>query len=364
MKNLDYLYANPPNLSKFIDRKKSIKNSKTLIIGAQNSGKSYILLNSLLEEKKGEFLYINLDDIRLDTDEIFTNLASFLQTNKDIKAIAIDGLKVAHKNYFKLLESLNLSKILLSTRSNTLNLNGFSKLVLHNLDFEEFIAFDRKGGEPGAILGSFLTQGNGLKNSFLQSYELAIFHQEMLLYSYEKAEILALIEAVKFINSTFSAFGIYKSLKEKIKISKDKIYSTFAKFEDENLIYFVDKFEPNSTLKKLYFADFSLQDSLSYKKDFHKKLANALFCELLTTNHKIYYTDELDFYIPSKNTAFLLIPFSSSDLIFLKFKKLFLRLKELKVTKLVVISMGNSASLSIEGIRCEIVPFWQFALSI
>ena len=55
-----------------------------------------------------------------------------------------------------------------------------------------------------------------------------------------------------------------------------------------------------------------------------KKLQNALLCELLTLNKEIYFTDDFDFYLPNENLqnqnlAFLIIPFTTSEFIYLKF---------------------------------------------
>ena len=66
----------------------------------------------------------------------------------------------------------------------------------------------------------------------------------------------------------------------------------------------------------------------------------------------------------NQNLAFLIIPFTTSEFIYLKFKKLFEKLKKMRISKLYAITMGNEESFTIEGIKCEITPFWQYALSI
>ncbi|PSM53154.1 ATP-binding protein (AAA domain) [Campylobacter blaseri] len=361
MENLEYFYNNPPLINKFIDRKLKITGGRVLISGALNSGKTYILISELLKFKKDEFLYINMDDLRVKKENGLLDLKEFIKEHKDIKCIAIDNVDDKNLN---ILKNLNCEKILLSTTSNSLNLKTFQTIKLLNLDFEEYIAFNKRTNELGAILGSFLTEGNGAKNSFLNPFELIIYMQKILKAKYSDIEISVLKECVEFVNLNFSALQIYKGLKDIMKISKDSVYKTIDKFEDENLIFFVPKFAPNSNLKRLYFLDFCLPDNLSFKKDFQKKLTNALLCELLRLDKQVYFTDDLDFYMPELGYGFLVIPFTSSDLIFLKFKKIFEKLKELEVQKLYVISMANSGEMSKEGIKCEILPFWQFALGM
>ena len=106
-----------------------------------------------------------------------------------------------------------------------------------------------------------------------------------------------------------------------------------------------------------------MREILTSKKDFSKKFANVLFCELLGLNTPISYTKELDFYLPGLKMGVLVIPFSDADIIFLKFRKILSVLKKLGITSLKVVSMANSGRLEIEGIRCDVVPFHEFALS-
>jgi hypothetical protein len=209
-------------------------------------------------------------------------------------------------------------------------------------------------------MSSFLSCGNGTKNSFLTPYESVMFTQNNLLSRYSKVEILALSECVKFGDKAFSANQIYKTLKECVKISKDSIYLAMQKFEDELLINFLPKF--NSTNKRIYFSDFSLPDALNSKKNFTNKLINALFCELSKLGDEKFYSDKFDIYIPSKSTAFIVVPFTPPELIKLKFNALKNELEKLNITKLFIISMGNSANFSSQTCDCEVLPFWEFAL--
>ncbi|MFC2529134.1 MAG: ATP-binding protein, partial [Campylobacter sp.] len=140
-------------------------------------------------------------------------------------------------------------------------------------------------------------------------------------------------------------------------------YGTIAKLERENFIRFLSKAGEPTRAKKLYFSHFNMREILTSKKDFSKKFANVLFCELLGLNTPIFYTKELDFYLPALKTGVLVIPFSDADIIFLKFRKILSVLKRLGITSLKVVSMANSGRLEIEGIRCDVIPFHEFALS-
>ena len=77
---------------------------------------------------------------------------------------------------------------------------------------------------------------------------------------------------------------------------------------------------------------------------------------------EIYYTKEIDFFLSKKKLAIICVPFSAPEIVFLKFKKLHASLKELGVSKLQIISVANQAEQSIEGIKCEILPFSRWSL--
>ncbi|QKF65473.1 ATP-binding protein [Campylobacter corcagiensis] len=351
--NIEYFYDADYSV-KFHPRKKEILSPKTLIKGGFNSGKTYLLLNSLDEYKKDEILYLDLADLRVKFSE--NELINFINSTKNIKALGIDNLTYE----IPALNSLNLEKIVLSTTLNSLNLDGFKNLNLYMLDFEEFISFEKRSDDLGILMSRFLSIGNGAKNSFLNSNDRVKFIQNSLLSMLNKSEILALMECAKFNQNSFSINQIYTNLKSNFKISKDTLYQAITRFENENLLFFLHKF--GTLNKRVYFYDFSLSDALALKKDFNKKLINALLCELLYLKDEKFYTDKLDIVIPNINLAFLVIPFTPPDLINLRFKTLTKELKELEISKLFVITMGNSAKFESEFCECEVMPFWEFAL--
>lgn len=364
MKILEYFYEFKPEILKFNNRKIELENGKILIYGAQNSGKSYILIDKISTLKQDEFLYIDFSDFRFDSGEIFENLAQFLKQNPQIKTLAFDNLNEISAQNLEILEAISpkFENFFITSRQN-FKISNFKSLKISPLSFEEFISFDKKRTEINAIISAFLQLGNGVKNSFLQNYQIAQSEQKLLKSHFPDFEIEILKLCVAHQN--FSANRIYTALKEKMKISKDSVYSAISRFENENLINFVPKFADEKAVKKLYFSHFNLPECLSFKKDFHKKFANALFCEILAAfKDGIFYTKELDFFIPKQKLGILIIPFSASDIVFLRFRKLLPVLKALKIVRLSVISMANSGVSEIEGIKCEVIPFWQFSLSL
>ena len=299
-------------------------------------------------------------------ENFFRKLKEFLAANEQISSLFLDnfdGADLEISLLAKFAETAKLQRFIISTRDKNLSLSGFERLELLPLSFEEFIAFDKRHNEVSAMISAFLSQGGGAKNPFLAPAEILEFEQRLLKANFSRTEILILKECIRFVHAGFSANKIYTALKAKIKISKDAVYGTIAKLERENFIKFLSKAGEPARAKNLYFSHFNMREILTPKKDFVKKFANVLYCELLGLDAPIFYEKNLDFYLPSLKMGVLIIPFSDADIIFLKFRKILSELKSLGVTSLKVISMANSGRLEIEGIRCDVVPFHEFALS-
>ena len=300
------------------------------------------------------------------SENFFREIKEFLTVNEQISSLFLDNFSSADFEISSLrsfAEGLNLKRFIISTRDRELVLPDFERLELLPLSFEEFIAFDKRHNEINSMISAFLAQGGGAKNPFITPAEILEFEQRLLAANFSRTEILILKECLSFVHAAFSTNKIYTALKLRIKISKDAVYGTIAKLERENFIRFLSKAGEPARAKKLYFSHFNMREILTSKKDFSKKFANVLFCELLGLNMPIFYTKELDFYLPALKMGVLVIPFSDADIIFLKFRKILSALKRLGITSLKVVSMANSGRLEIEGIRCDVLPFHEFALS-
>ena len=356
---LDQFYNLPLKNQKFIDRKFKITAAKTLIIGTMLSGKTSLIIDFLSNFKNDEFLYINLDDIRIERTFILENLPKFLAQNPQIKILVIENFIPTDK-----IPPINLNEIIISTSFKNIDLENFFRLDLDLLDYEEFIAFFPKKIDLDSVLKHYLDHGRGTISAFLEPVEAMINLQNKLKIEFSKITLNILKECTKAQNTNISAFEIYNNLKITQKISKDSVYAAISELENRKIISLISKFNEHKSAKKLFFNDFALKNALSFKKDFNKNFTNVIFCELTKYKDEIFYTKDFDFFLTKRKYAILCIPFGDVDLLFLKFKKLLPVLKILEARRLQIITMANQGELSIEGIKCEIVPFSQWALGI
>ncbi|MFV0482213.1 MAG: ATP-binding protein [Campylobacteraceae bacterium] len=255
-----------------------------------------------------------------------------------------------------------VDEIVLSS-TKPLHVKDFDNVLINLLDFEEFIAFERKNADAEQLFNIYANVGT--YPSIVQGSEEAKYRNlQMMINSshFSIASIEILKELANFQASKVSILQIYELLKYKIKLSKDTLYAEFEALRDNGLIYMLENFEKPKSSKKLYFVDFALKNALTFKKDFIKRFENIVFCELLKKEWDFYFTSNIDFYVPSENLAILCIPFLPPELIKRRFLKILKELNSLHVKELIVLSVGNEGRYKESGITCEILPFWEWAL--
>jgi predicted AAA+ superfamily ATPase len=350
---LEILYDNPPKSRRFLPRKVTISDKKTLLFGTRGSGKSSIIIDYLSGFSPKAILYIDFSDIRVEAQSI-QELQNFIDKNQ-IKLVVME-----HFNYQCRVPNAN--EVILSC-TKALNIEGFKSVFVAPLDFEEFMSFDKKHQNIEHIFNLFTNVGTYPAVVIGQEEEKHRHIQSMLrsfLPNQNELEILKTLTS--FQSKTVSVFKIYELMRAKMPLSKDTIYKQMEALEEEFYIYFVAKFGQERANKKFYFADFALKNALSFEKDFLARFENMVFCELVKRESDIFYTDSVDFYLSLKNTAVLCVPFLPAELIKRRFVKLAGELKTLGITELQVVTIGNEGRYEQDGIVCEIVPFWEWAM--
>ncbi len=357
MQQLESLYEKKYKNRLFIDRKYKILYNKELIFAPPKSGKSHIIVDFLQNYKQEDYLYIDLSDLRVDKEAITKQkLETFIEKN-GIKILAIEHFD------FSFDIPKNVKKIILTTDLKEATLEGFKKRFLYPLDFEEFIAFDKKHFDIETLFNQYTNHS---------SFPSIVLHQENnYLKELQKLAIEIIKDDTEFkIFRKFcelqghkvSLFQIYNQLKHKIKISKDSIYKISQKFQERDLVILLTKFNQPKASKKVYLFDFAIKNALTFNKDFLKRFDNMVFLELHKKSYQIYYTDFIDFFIPEKNLSIISAPFTPENILKQKIAKNIEHFKSLNISQTKIITLGNEAAFGIEGISFELIPFWNWAL--
>ena len=339
----------------FIERKIRITHPKTIIQGAPKSGKSFLIFDYLANFDSKDYLYIDFEDCRNDIEEIKNNLEEYVFRNK-IKVIVLENYSFDFKIPY-------CDSVIISTKEKR-ELKTYKNVFLTPLDFEEYLLHDKRNQNITHSFNSFLKYGNLAQSVQTNEFEILKNLQNLLklinknVTSEEILKILILnIDEKKSLNQ------LYLTLKNKIKISKDKFYEECSRFEKEKIIYFIAKYEHKKSVKKIYSFNPAFLSAITHKKKFKNELTNIIFLELINKYDEIYYLDYIDFYIPSEKLAIVSIPFFNSFMMQSQLKRIKKQLEEYGIEELNVITVSNNEHFFYDNFEINVLPFYEWALS-
>jgi len=348
---LEELYQSDLHIDKYHERKAQIDEKSYQIVGITQSGKTTLLKNYLLSLKKNSYLYIDCNDIRIDIKKLNLSLSKFCNKYK-IDVLVFD-------NYNEAIRFVNVSQLLVSSQS-TLELKTLELIELYPLDYEEFLAYEHK--YDSSALNHFFQLGCFPLMHKVSSDIRNILIQEILQSRLESMEFDVLCLCAKFMSQKLSAFTIYERLKQTRKISKDKLYRSFANLQNKKYIHTLEKFNHSRAIKKVYLCDTSLKSALSIEKNFARLFENMVFLELLKAKVESYYEDGIEFYLPSSEEILLCKPFIDERRLFNKLESIEEFIFTHSIKKVTVITMNKEGTVSHPLSKVEIIPFDIWAL--
>ena len=355
MKSLETCYEINFSKINFIERKVKITNPKTIISGASKTGKTYLIYDFLSNFKSNEYLYIDFSDLRNDLIEIAKNLEEFIKKNEIIVLIL--------ENFEFQFSIPSCENIIIST-SNNQNIEGFERINLNALDFEEYLLHDNKHQNITQSFNSFLKFGNLPEIINLEEHKKIQRLQEIIrLICKDETQYEILKIMIENIDEKKSLFQLFNSLKTKIKLSKDKFYEVCKILENSRIIYFLPKYNQEKSTKKIFCYNYSFLNAITYTKKFKNEFSNMVFLELINKYEDIYYYEQIDFYIKSKNIAVVSIPFFNTFLNNNLIKKIIKNALELNIKEINIITISNNEKIHDPKIKINVIPFYEWALS-
>lgn len=356
MNILEQIYEINFNKISFLERKISILNPNTILVGSPKCGKTYLIYDYLSNFTSEQYLYIDFDDYKNDCNEIEKNLEQFIRKN-NIKVLVLENYK------FNLVLPKVTSTIITTNKQNLLS--GFEKLFVKPLDFEEFLLFDTKHQSTLNSFNSFLKFGNNPEILEYNEHKKQQRNFEILkLYCDDKTQLEILLIIIKFSSEKKSLLQLFTTLKKEMKISKDKFYKTCEEFEQNKLIYLCPKYEQPKAVKKIFIFNHALIDIVSYKKNFNNLFKNMVFLELEKRYITLFYLDNIDFYIPVENQIVLAIPFFNDLISSTIVSKVIPMVEEYGIKHISIVTVSNEKSIFIGEIEAQILPFYNWVLTL
>lgn len=350
---LDALYNLSHKKTNLVQRKYQITEPYVILKGAGKTGKSSIIKQFLQGLPGASYLYIDLDDMRIDPETIKEELSGFCLRHK-IHTLVIEA-------YDPSIPLPDLPQIILSTEKQ-LHLEGFKERHLYNLDFEEFLAFDSRYDSLESAFTHYLQTGSYPELYYVHQDNRQKQLQNILKLSLNPLELQIMIQSAKLMAQTVSAFQMFERIKGQQKLSKDMFYKTFYGLIEKGYLYWIEKYQHPRAAKKLYTLDFNIKNALSLQKDFSRLFETLVFLEMMKRGSTIYYAEGIEFYLPEENRIVLTMPFSNEDVLFKKIESIEAFIIENGVLHVEVVTMSTETSLGLPYAIIEMIPFVRWAI--
>jgi uncharacterized protein len=348
---LDELYKIDLTCNHHVERKIQLDEQSYQINGIAQSGKTELVKAYLLTCKKSSYLYIDLDDVRIEIEELNIILQNFCIENK-ISILVLD-------NYTSDVKIVNVSQLIICSRKH-LEIGFLTTITLYPLDFEEFLAFESR--YDSTALSHYLQLGGFAALHRVTADNRSKYIQEKFRQALNELEFDILLTCTKSLGQKLSAFNIYEKLKQKRKVSKDMLYKTLDSMVKDGYLYQLTKAGyPNAT-KKIYLCDIIFKNALTIQKNFARVFENIIFLELFKNAHEIYYDEGIDFYLPNNNEIILCMPFAEERMLFKKLESIEAFIFSNQIQRITCITMSKEGEISHPISHVEMIPFAQWAL--
>ncbi|NOQ30047.1 MAG: ATP-binding protein [Helicobacteraceae bacterium] len=348
---LQELYKIDLYSSGFIPRKFNINEKSYQISGVSGCGKSSLIKAYLSTLKKSSYIYIDLDDIRINFNKLNQNINSFCLENK-VECVVYD-------NYIKDISLPNVSQLILSSEL-FYDIEHLEHIKLYPLDFEEFLAYEKEYNETA--FSHFLQLGSFSAMHKLHSDDRTIYLQKLLKTSVSEIEFSIMYLIANLFTHNISAFSLYEKLKLTQKISKDKLYSSYESLVQKNYIHELAKFDRKRAVKKVYLCDSALKQALTANKNFSLIFEHIIFLELYKHNKNAFYEDNIEFYLPDENSVIVAMPFGNERTLFKKLESIEAFIFEHNITSIIAITMSHEGEITHPIATVNMIPFSMWAL--
>ncbi len=348
---LDEYYKQHLHVNGYVERKIQLDPYGCQISGVTLSGKTTLVKQYLLTCKKSAYLYINCRDIRIDIEELNRRLASYC-TQHHIDIVVLD-------NYIDTIMLPPVPQLFITTERYLPHIT-LPHRILMPLDYEEFLAYEMK--YDSTALNHFLQLGGLPVMQTLHSEQRHLYIQQALQKRLSRMEFSVLVFIAKSPTLKLSTFTIYEKIRTEQKVSKDMLYKSVTSLIEKRYLFHVRKWHHARAVAKSYFCDIALKNALTHQKNFRLLFENLIFLELLKRNRTLYYSDKIDFYIPSQHRIVLCMPFSNDEVLFKTIEQIEAFIVTQSVTHVKVVTMSSSGTLQHPFVDVEMLPFSEWAI--
>lgn len=351
MEVLEYFYENRPSNAIYYPRKLRLPiRGDIYLYGAAGTGKTALLLE-YIDSLDINTLYIDCEDPTFILNDIDIDIL-----NEFIAQESIDMLVLDHWYDGFLDRRPDIDRVILSSRYYQPSISIKESLMLHPLDYEEFMGFG-KAGSAETLFNRFLKLGTlpqivaGKKVDAMLNLRSLFFER----FSEQESRLLPIL--ARFQAKRVNAHQIYTAAKEYFKISKDWTYKTLKKFEKEGVIIFIDDLDGG---RRMFIYDFALTRYLNHRQPFAITFDTMVALALYKHGKDFIAIGRVGYILPKEKEFIIPAPFETQEVVKKKITKIKKRLQEVK--RVAVVTVSSQYIIEIDDLTIEAMPFYEWSI--
>ncbi len=337
----------------FSPRKLTLPDTESFhLYGARGVGKSTLVIDYLQSLPEESWLYLDCQDPIFALEDIDSDHLSAFLEEETITTLVLDHY---YDGFLEALPEPEQLIIISRTAQPQLGLPGYE---LYGLDYEEFLSFDRDH-TPTTSFNRFLKVGTlpAMAQRELTALETTL--RPFFFASFDEDESRMMLILARYQGHRVTTHQLYRYAREYFRISKDRVYRTVKRFEEEKLIFFIDDIEGKGA-RKMILYDYALARYLSKEQPFPVTFDALIALALIKHGFSFVTTGNRGYLLG--NTLILPAPFDTEEQAWTYMYNRVNLYRKLTVTHVWIVTVSNRFTFTLRDITFEGIPFYEWSI--
>ena len=353
MSLLESFFNNRVENSRFFPRKVSLPDTGSYhLYGARGVGKTTLVIESLQSLPEDSWLYIDCQDPVFALEDIDDVLLDAFVDEEGIETLVLDHY------YPEFLESFpqDIRLILISRIPHAVM--DLPKIELFGLDYEEFLSFGRDLS-PTHSFNRFFKSGTLPGMAHGETAALDTVFRPFFFASFDEDESRMMLILSRYQGHRVTTHQLYNYARESFRISKDRVYQTVKRFEEEKLIFFIEDVERKGA-RKLILYDYALSRYLNKTQPIALTFDAMVALALIKHNHTFVSLGNQGYLIG--DTLVLPAAFDDEEHAWTRAYNRVNHYRRHGIRHVWLVSVSNRYRFELGGIVFEGIPFFEWSI--
>jgi predicted AAA+ superfamily ATPase len=323
------------------------------LYGARGVGKTTLVIETLQALPEDSWLYIDCLDPVFALEDIDAALIEAFAREEGIETVVLDHY------YAGFLETLpkQVRLIIVSRTPDAVDLEP--KRELFGLDYEEFLAFGSDASAAAHSFNRFLRLGTLPAMARGDSGTLDAAMRTFFFASFDEDESRLMLIVARHQGHRVTTHQLYNHAREYFRISKDRVYRTIKRFEEEKVIFFI-RSDDDKGARKLFVYDHALARYLNKEQIFSVTFDTLVATALI--KHGYAYTTVGNRGYRIGDELILPMPFEDEGRAWAYVYKRVNLYRRHEIKHVWVVTVSNRYRFVLRGIVFEGIPFFEWSI--